>query len=271
MNKNSIARFPNIPECITVYITGPVSSGKTFLIKRLVERTPRSLILDAGADYLDSSYTHVWSNPKELAERIASNPHYYRIAYHPDANFFDEEFHWNFASIWSVSNPRWFIIEEAHQVCSINNVHPDLNTILRYSRHNFLGVIGSSQRLADVDKLFTSSARMVIMFHTAEFRDIEAARLRFGPDVADAIENLRPCIYNDATKVCEQEPECVVYMKGFGFRVIPLGSKIKTDKESNSIWDEQYQEIPAMPEEQSSEQDSGTLEPKSPESISEAS
>jgi hypothetical protein len=262
--------IPRIPECITVFIAGPVASGKTFLIKQLVRRMERSLILDAGADYLEPDYEHIWSSPRQLAQRIESNPYYYRIAYHPNAEFFDEEFRWCFASIWSTQQLRWFIIEEAHKVCQNGAMNPSAETILRFSRHNFLGVIASSQRIADVDKLLTGGARMVILFSTPEIRDIEAAGQRWGSDVADALEKLRPCIYNDATTECEQHPECLVYMKGHGFRVFSLGSKIKAGGDEE-IWESNLPEQQERQEQSSSEQDSGQQEEKLPESMSEAS
>jgi hypothetical protein len=158
--------------------------------------------------------------------------------------------------------PRWFIVEEAHEVCGNGSMHTDVNTILRYSRHNFLGVIFSSQRIADVDKLLTSSARIVILFHTQEFRDVEAARLRWGPQVSKALENLRPCIYNDASGECEQEPECIILRKGFGFRVVSLGDKVKvvqqSETEDTALWqDDQELEEQQTPEVSYLEQGSG--------------
>ena len=269
-----------MPECITVFIAGPVASGKTFLIKRLVDRMERSLILDAGADYLGDSFTHIWSNPRELANRLSENPHYYRIAYHPNADHFAEEFHWCFCSAWSVPFPRWFVIEEAHEVCGNGCMHPDVNTILRYSRHNLLGVIASSQRIADVDKLLTGMARMVVLFNTAEYRDIEAIRFRWGPEVSKEVENLRPCIYNDATRECEQHPECLIYMKGYGYKVIPLGSKVKSTQieteEEETLWLEEQEEDQQPAErqteyQQSLQENSGSRESQLPEHTSEAS
>lgn len=253
-----------------MFISGPVASGKTHLIKRLVDRMPRSLILDAGADYLSNEYEHIWSNPQALATRLEENPNYYRLAYHPNSSFYDEEFHWCYASLWSVDKPRWFVIEEVHEVCGINAIHPDLENILRYSRHNLVGIIGSSQRIADVDKLLTGSARMVILFRTDEFRDIEATRQRWGREMSEALAKLRPCIYNDATKECEQHPECLVYVKGYGFKVIALGDKIKTG-ESETPWHEQQAEEPSEQAELSSEQNSGQQDSEFAESSSDRS
>lgn len=269
---DTIAKIPTLPECITIFIAGPVASGKSFLIKRFVEKMPRSLILDAGADYLDPSYEHIWYNPQALAQRLEENPFYYRIAYHPDSDHFQEEFHWCFAGIWSVNQPRYFVIEESHEVCANNAMHPDIKTILRYSRHNFLGVIASSQRIADVDKLLTGMARMVILFRTDEFRDIEATRQRWGPEAAQALTKLRPCIYNDATKECEQEPECLVYVRGRGFKVVSLGNKVKPVTGENELWQDTAEpQEPQSPEVLFSEGSSGEQIQKSPESTSEVS
>src|SRR6267142_4960245 len=165
-------RIPRLPECIIAFISGPVASGKSYLIKQLVDRMQRVLINDVTAEYSGESYTHIWSNPKELAERLRDGPHAFRIAYHPNAACMEEEFHWMTAAIWQLEQPRWFVIEECHEVCNASSIHPDMENILRYARHNLLGVIGSSQRIADVHKLLTSSARMVVLFNTTEFRDL---------------------------------------------------------------------------------------------------
>jgi hypothetical protein len=267
----TLTTIPRIPDCTTVFVAGPVASGKTWLIGKLVDRMERALIFDAGADYLDANYTHIWSNPKNLAETLQKNPYYYRIAYHLNPEFREDEFSWCYRSIWTLDKPRWFVIEEAHEICPINGVLRDAETVLRYSRHVLLGVIASSQRIADVDKLLTGGARVIILFHTSEARDIEATRLRWGKEVAEALINLRPCIYNDATKEVEQHPECIIIIKGQGFRVVSLGTKVKKFSKGDDIWSEQEVEAAEMQEAQSLEQNSGNPEPSSRESTSELS
>ena len=258
-------KLPVIPDAIIIFIAGPVASGKTYLTKNLVDGFERSLILDNGANYLSPDYEHIWANPQELAQRLQSNPHYYRIAYHPKNK--DISFDWCFASIWSLPQPRWWIIEEAHEYCAVNAIKESMGTAIRYARHNLLGIIATSQRIADVDKLLTSSARMTILFHTQEYRDIEAARLRWGRKVSEALEKLRPCIYDDVSQKCLQEPECLIITKS-GFQVVELGTKIL---KGESQWEEHSQETQETQLQQSSELDSGSPEQQSQESISEAS
>ena len=259
-------RIPKIPPCIIVFISGPVASGKSWLIQQLVNKMERVLINDVTAEYSGDNYTHIWSNPKELAEFLRDHPYAFRIAYHPNSAVMDEEFHWMFSAIWQLEQPRWFVIEECHNVCDASSIHSDMENLLRYARHNLLGVIGSSQRIADVHKLLTSSARMVILFHTTEARDLQAIRDRFGDDAMRAVEQLRPCIYNDATKDVEQHPECLIYVRGRGFAVVELGTKTKSETGDNEQWEELSQDQPPKQDQPSLEQDTGQSEKNSSES-----
>lgn len=269
--------IPRLPECYIVFVAGPVSSGKTYLMRRWATMKERVLLHDVAADYLTDDFEHIWSrekNPKALqvlVDRFKSNPHYFRIAFHTTAETSWEDFFYEYACIWQINqNPRWFFIEECHTVYGAA-MAPGAEDILRYARHNLLGVVAASQRIADVSPLLRSSARMVVLFHTKEFRDLIAIRERWGPEVEEAVKNLRPCIYNDDTKVCEQEPECVVYLKGHGFRVVPLGNKVKTNTETESAeqWEEILQEQPPTQEPQFLPPDSGEKEPESQEDTSE--
>jgi hypothetical protein len=270
-----MAELPRLPESKIVFISGPVSSGKTHLMRQWAMMKERVLIHDAAADYLTNDFEHIWSKPDSqavriLAERLKDNPHYFRIAYHINADTRQEDFFYQYACIWMVQKPRWFFIEECHEVAGIA-MAPGMENLIRYARHNVLGVVAASQRVADVSPLLRSNARMVVLFHTTEFRDLIAIRERWGSEMEEAVKNLRPCIYNDDTKECEQHPECVVWLKGYGFRVVSLGSKIKHNKEmeSDEQWQEILQEAPSTPEQQSSPQDSGEREQESPDDTSE--
>lgn len=269
-------KIPRLRECQIVFVAGPVSSGKTYLMRRWAMMQERVLLHDVAADYLGNDFEHIWSGSQDkkalqvLVDRFKSNPHYFRIAYHVSAETIWEDFYYEYNCIWQLQQPRWFFIEECHEVYGAG-MAPGAETILRYARHNLLGVVAASQRIADVSPLLRSSARMVVLFHTKEFRDLIAIRERWGAEVEEAVKNLRPCIYNDDTRICEQEPECLVYLKGYGFRVVPLGNKVKTNTEMESAeqWQETLQDQQSTQEQPYFPQDSGSPEPESPEDTSE--
>lgn len=265
-----MAEIPLLHGCQIVYVCGPVSSGKSFLIRQWLEMCERGLMYDSAGEFDDAErYTQIWGSPKELLHRLEENPYYYRIAYHP--RNFGEDFYWAATGMSLQNMPRWFFVEEVHEVASFNSVHEQMTNLLKYSRKMQLGLVCSSQRIADITKELTSAARMVVLFYTDESRDLEAIRERYGDDVYNDVRNLRPCIFDDETKVCHQEPQCVVRVKGYGHRVFNLGDKVAATQTNNGeekSWENRGQEIPAMPLRQSSEHPSGQPEEKSPESIS---
>jgi hypothetical protein len=268
-------RLPEIPGCETVVVVGPVSSGKTFLARQWLKSAPivseRSITIDTAAQFMEPEYFHSWGNPKLVAQRLAENPHYYRVVYHPVGNrmdgTFDEEFYWCVNSIWAVDNPRFLIIEEVHEVCGINSIHPSMSMAMRYSRHrDRLGVIGTTQRLAEVNKTFTEAARMAVIFRTEEPVSLDAISRRFGIPL-QSILDLRPLIQNDVTKTVEQTPQCLVWLRGQGHKVYDLGDKVKTNTGEDDKWQEQEEEdLPEVQPEPTavpfSEQPSGKPEQK---------
>ena len=196
----------------------------------------RVLIHDVSMDFSSDEYTHI-NDPVALCDRLIENPYYYRIAYHVNPDSVEQEFSWEYRAIWTQEQPRWFFIDEVSQVCRNNAMHRDMRTILQLSRHDLLGVVAASQRIADVDKSLTDASRMTILFRTDEATSLDAIYQRWGKEVCDSVSNLRPCIYDDVNKIVHQEPECVVVLKGRGFKVIPLGSKIQSEQESQQ-WEQ---------------------------------
>lgn len=252
----------------TVGIWGPVSSGKSYLTKQLMAAQPRVIIFDTVGDYVgDESYTHVWGNPRELAAYLKENPYYYRIAYHPEGET-GPNFEWIYKAAWVMDAPRWLVIEEVHEVCGQHSPMPEMKDILRYSRKRFLGVLGASQRIAEVNKAFTDASRLTILFYTQEATSLDAIAARWGNETAEAVAQLRPLVYRDdpSNPVTEQIPECVVIERGEKPRVYDLStweSREITVQESTPTWHKDGQEAPATPAARYSGQPSGSPESKS--------
>jgi hypothetical protein len=267
--------IPKLPDCNTVLVFGPVSSGKSHLMQLWITAIERSLTIDTTAECMDESFTHVWGNPKELLTKLAENPYFYRLAYHPSSRNFLTEFKWAVEGIWLsgkqengklVSMPRWLIVEEVHEVCNNSSITEEMELVIRYARHNLLGFIGTTHRFADIHRLMTSNCRMIILFHTLEPNDLEAIRHRLGKSVETQVRELRPLLHDDSTKITEQEPECLVWIRGKGTRIFALGDKIKTIGDNNQ-WVNNSKVVPQTPQASSLDHNSGKQEPKLPEPI----
>lgn len=218
-----------IPDLIpgqVVFVAGPVASGKTYLLQKWAERETHELLLDNAGDHIDNpNFEHIWGNPRALAERLQRDDvtNGFRICYHP-AQSVEEGFDWCMSAIWQLPMPRYFFIDEMWELMSPQFQHPKMKVINKYARKaNALGVIGSTQRLSDVHKDFTSAARLSILFRTEEANDLGAIRDRWGRDVEDALRGLRPLLYSDETGAVQQTPQAVMIKRGMGFEVIEVG------------------------------------------------
>lgn len=205
--------------CTTVGVFGPVASGKTFLFKQWLRGQNRVVVFDATGEFItEPGFQQVWSSPRQLDGIIEASPYYFKVAYIPGGDVL-EDFTWVRKILWSYDADKLLAVDEFHLVCPVNAIDKGMETLLRFSRHAKLGIVGLSQRIADVHKLFTSSCRLVILFYTQEARDLIAIRDRWGADAEEAVRNLRPLIYDDNTKVTHQIPQCVVCRKGAGFQI----------------------------------------------------
>lgn len=202
--------------CEIVGVFGPVCSGKTYLIDCWLKDQNRYVRFDSTGETIDREGTeHIWHSPRQLHDRLlcdAKRQHYFRIAYHPGRNL-EQDFDECLSVCWRAPVYKLLVVDEFHEVCSVNETPKNVQTMLRYARHDHLALIGASQRIADVSKLFTSGCRMVVLYWTQEARDLIAIQDRWGKRTAEAVRNLRPLIYNDETKVTKQIPQCVVCTK----------------------------------------------------------
>ena len=189
---------------------GPVASGKTHLVKQWMEGQNRVTVFDVTGEFVsDESFMRVFSNPKQYAMILKQSPYYFRIAYEPGEDL-EYDFYWVLSALWVTPSDKLLVVDEFHELCPVNATNAQVKKMLRFARHDKLGFMGVSQRIADVHKLFTSSCRMVVLFRTRDARDYDAVKDRWGKNTADIVANLRPLIHDDVTKTTQQVPQCVV-------------------------------------------------------------
>ena len=213
-------------QCEITAVFGPMASGKTYLIEKVwLPAQNRVVRFDATGESLDDpTFEHVWKSPKALWERLQENPYYFRISYHPGTNI-QEDFYWVVRCLWRLDVYKLLVCDEFHEVCNVSETPKFVQTMMRYARHNHLAVIGASQRIADVHKLFTSGARKVVIFFSQEARDLLAVRDRWGSEAENMVANLRPLLYDDRTKVVRQIPQALVIEKGSPPKIYDFASQ----------------------------------------------
>lgn len=225
-----------------------MASGKTYLINQWLKAGQNRYVrFDATGETCDDpGVEHIWQSPAGLWARLKANPYFFQLAYHPGSDM-EEDFRYALQCLWRIDTYKMLVCDEFHEVCSVNETPKYVKTMLRYARHAHLAVIGASQRLADVHKLFTGGCRQVILFKNDDARDVDAVRDRYGRECAQAFVNLRPCIFDDKRKVCVQIPQAIVIPRGgkpsiFDFKedryVSSLGTPSGSDSDAEEIQSE---------------------------------
>lgn len=200
--------------CTTVGVFGPVASGKTHLFKQWLTTQERVVAFDSTGEILtEPGFSQIWASPKQLLDTIEQSPYYFRVAYVPGPDI-ETDFTWCLKVLWQFDAPKLLAVDEFHLVCPNNAINENVEMMLRFSRHAQIGLIGMSQRIADVHKLFTSACRMTVLFWTQEARDLDAIADRWGKVTAEKVVALRPLIYDDSTQTVSQIPQCLVIRKG---------------------------------------------------------
>lgn len=201
-----------LPDCKMTFVCGPVASGKTHLLKTWLQNDNRHVIFDGSGEFLDDNdREQIWANPKALHARIKENPYAYRIVYQPGVER-ESDFEWVVKAMWWIDQPKLLVCDEFHEICPVEYKTPVVEMMLRFARHDKMGFVGASQRIADVNKLYTSACRMVVLFQTNESRDLEAIDQRWR--CGKTVEALRPLLHDDVSGVTQQIPQCVVIEKG---------------------------------------------------------
>lgn len=226
-----------LQECTTVFVCGPVASGKSFLVRELLRSKPRVTVLDTVDEYSgDETYEHIYWSPQALSARYKESPYFFRVAYHVSPDM-AQDFYWNFQLIWQLDQPRWFVVEEVQEFCpnTTEGLSREMRCVNLYARKRKLGFVGVSQRFAQVSKQFIDNCRMVVIFRTEEVNQLNAIAGCYGKEVAEQVRNLRRLIYHDDTGELEQTPECLVKIQGKPAVIFSLGANESPNPNPNEV------------------------------------
>jgi hypothetical protein len=221
----------SLPDCKLTFVCGPVASGKTHLIRTWLAKDNHHVIFDGTGEFLDDDREQIWANPRLLYDRIKENPYCYRIVYQPGIRR-EEDFGHVLKAMWWIDQPKLLVCDEWHEMCSVGGVTPEVEMLLRFARHDKMGFVGASQRIADVNKLYTSACRLNVLFQTNEARDLDAINERWR--CADMVMALRPLLIDDVSGVTKQIPQAVVIEKGHSPYVYDFATESVVNGEEDS-------------------------------------
>lgn len=185
-----------------VFAFGKTGSGKTYFLRRLVQRTPRLLVVDVTNDYADLPACQTVTAGSALAaafKRAGTGP--CRVRYAADLQLAGLRSYQRFAagarangevpvgirrmgpiaaSIAFAAGDVVLLLDELGWWCRPSATPEPLAQVATMGRHQRVSLLGGAQRPALVSRLVTSQRDVSVFFRLTEPLDLDYAREQLG-------------------------------------------------------------------------------------------
>lgn len=180
-------------------IFGKRGSGKSFLVKKLIESEKRLLIFDTLGEYTNGV---VFEDPRKLLE-FWRNVYRksFRLIYRPLNP--QEELDPLAELVFDLGNMT-MVIEEIDCYCTPYEISDAMAHIIQRGRHQGITLIGVTQRPFGIHRLITSQAKEIYVFNTNEPRDRDYLRMLLGTEIDAKLDALQQYQYVKWTDGKEQ-------------------------------------------------------------------
>jgi hypothetical protein len=152
-----------------ILVLGKTGTGKSTIIKKLIERSPRTVIIDPMWEYDADVIVRSLEEFREYFNRKGVTQNF-RIAYRKK-NMIDYDA--IFRSVWSLGNVL-LVCEEADLIISARNKYFD--QLVGQGRHRNVHLICIARRAPEVNKDFRAQVTSFFSFYQSEPDDIEHLR-----------------------------------------------------------------------------------------------
>ncbi len=175
-----------------ILVFGKRGSGKSYLVKKLVQKEQRLLINDTMSEYSQGVIFEAEDLDRFL---IFWGEHYrrpYRLIYRPLKP--KEEIEQLAELVYAIGNIT-FVCEEIDLACTPYEISDSLAYVIQRGRHKNITLIGITQRPYGIHRLLTSQAKEIYIFSTNEPRDREYLRTLLGQEIEAKLDSLKQYQY----------------------------------------------------------------------------
>ena len=170
-----------------ILVFGKRGSGKSYLVKKMIENESRLFVWDLMSEY-DQGVVFGAENPRELSwffRHIYKKD--FRIIYRPIRQKI--EILQIAELIYSLGNLT-FVVEEIDAICTPYDLPDPFSMIVQRGRHKNITLIGVTPAPFGINRDLTRQAKEIYIFNTNEPRDIQYLSQLLGSEVAGRIPQL---------------------------------------------------------------------------------
>ncbi len=171
---------------------GRRSCGKTYLARQIARHQARVVVWDLlGYEY--EPMANLYDGDLDGFGRFLdwSRGRTFAAARYVPAEDVAGEFDGFCRALWSAGD-FLVVVEEAAEVCQASYLPAAFGRVIRQGRHNGLGVLATTQRIAEVSRTLTALADVFVGFSTAEPRDLSALQERTTAEYVEHVKVLPP-------------------------------------------------------------------------------
>lgn len=166
-----------------ISVMGGKGSGKSTLVKEIVDEAPRVIVFDTMGEYNSRRDKPIESHEGALSElgRIQHESRFRVVLRLVD----DEQALSAMRVAYDVGKPgkpTLIVVEETSFYCSPNHLPPELARFVRYGRHQSLDQIYVSRRPAEIHRDLTAQSDIIVSFRQHEPNDIAYLIRAMGPE-----------------------------------------------------------------------------------------
>lgn len=181
-----------------VTVLGRKGSGKSTLVKKLIEREERLVIIDTLGEYGEEMGLRETYTLQKSIQAIKKG--YSRKAFGVSVRLIDNDDILTVIEYCFALGEMTIVIEEASMLCKPTTLPGPIAYSLRYGRHKCLNQVYIARRPAELNREVTAQSDVLITFEQKEPRDIEYLRATLGAEAEQVsrMERYHYLYYGDA-------------------------------------------------------------------------
>lgn len=174
---------------------GRTGSGKTSWVKQYTKGLPRVLYFDTMGEYPGQVVT----TSKDLLDfLIKHHDKAFQVAFRPMDEDDKKAFVMACRAAWACSDLT-FVAEEVDLYCSASWSPGEFRKLINYGRHRRVYVVGVARRAAEISRTLTANCTRLIVFYTAEQRDLAYLGSRLPSAEVEKLPQLQQLEFLDYT------------------------------------------------------------------------